>query len=307
MRVVEVAAFGGPDALTVAERPDPVAAPGQVLIRVHAANVNPTDLSVRDGSVVRRNPRVTPPVVPGWDLAGEIAALGDGVTGLEAGQRVVAMLHWPTYSGTIGAYSELVALDAALVVPTPDGVDDPTAATIPLNALTADQALQIIDPAPGTTLLVTGASGAVGAFGAQFAVQRGLRVIAQAGRDDEDFVWSLGVEDVLPRDADLTSIDEVDNVFDAVPLGPVAATRMAPGGTAVFTRGIPAHPPAPEGQRYEVVLCKDDAVALRRVVADVGDGLIATRVAQVLPLADAPRAHELTEAGGNHGKIVLAL
>ena len=135
-------------------------------------------------------------------------------------------------------------------------------------------------------------------------MQRGLRVIAQAGRDDEDFVWSLGVEDVLPRDADLTAIDEVDNVLDAVPVGPVAATRMAAGGTAVFTRGI--RDEAPDGQRYEVVLCKADPVALRRVVADVGDGLIATRVAQVLPIEDAPRAHELTEAGGNQGKIVLA-
>jgi NADPH2:quinone reductase len=306
MRVIEVTAFGGPEALRVVERPDPVAAPGQVLVRVRAANVNPTDLSVRDGSVVQRAPSVTPPVVPGWDLAGEIAAVGDGVTGLEPGTRVVGMIHWPSTQGEIGAYSELVALDADAVVATPDGVDDPTAATIPLNALTADQALAIIDPAPGTTLLVTGAGGAVGAFAAQFAVQRGLRVIAQAGRDDEDFVWSLGVEDVLPRDADLTAIDEVDNVLDAVPVGPVAATRMAAGGTAVFTRGIPAHPPAPEGRRYEVVLCKPDPVALRRVVADVGDGLIATRVAQVLPMEDAPRAHELTEAGGNRGKIVLA-
>src|SRR4029079_7020872 len=129
-------------------------------------------------------------VVPGWDLAGEVEAVGDGVTGLEPGTRVTGMVHWPTTRGTMGAYAELVALDADHVVPTPEGVDDPTAATIPLNALTADQALGIIDPAPGTTLLVTGASGAVGAFAAQFAVPRGLRVIAQAGRDDEDFVWS---------------------------------------------------------------------------------------------------------------------
>ncbi len=304
MRVIEVTAFGGPEALRIVERPDPVAAPGQVLVRVRAANVNPTDLSVRDGSVVQRAPSVTPPVVPGWDLAGEIAAVGDGVTGLAPGTRVVGMIHWPSTQGQIGAYSELVALDADAVVATPDGIDDPTAATIPLNALTADQALTIIDPAPGTTLLVTGASGAVGAFAAQFAVQRGLRVIAQAGRDDEDFVWSLGVEDVLLRDADLTAIDEVDNVIDAVPVGPVAATRMAAGGTAVFTRGV--QDSAPEGRRYEVVLCKADPIALRRVVADVGDGLIATRVAQVLPIEDASRAHELTEAGGNRGKIVLA-
>jgi NADPH:quinone reductase-like Zn-dependent oxidoreductase len=304
MLVAEVAAFGGPDALAIAERPDPVAGPGQVLVRIRAANVNPTDLGVRDGSVVKRMPDIAPPVVLGWDLAGEVVALGEGVSGLAPGQRVLAMLYWPAMKGAIGAYSELLALDADLVVPTPDALDDPTAATIPLNALTADQALKIIDPAPGTTLLVTGASGAVGAFGAQLAVQRGLRVIAQAGRDDEDFVWSLGVEEVLPRDVDLTAIDEVDNVLDAVPLGPVAATRMAPGGTAVFTRGIEGE--APAGQCYEVVLVKPDRAALQRVVADVADGLLATRVAQVLPLADAPRAHELVEAGGTRGKIVLA-
>jgi NADPH:quinone reductase-like Zn-dependent oxidoreductase len=304
MLVAEVAAFGGPDALAIAERPDPVAGPGQVLVRVRAANINPTDVSVRDGSVVQRMPDVQLPVVPGWDLAGEIVATGDGVGDLQPGQRVTGMLYWPVLKGTMGAYSELVAIDADWVVPTPDALDDPTAATIPLNALTADQALRIIDPAPGTTLLVTGASGAVGAFGAQFAVQRGLRVIAQAGRDDEDFVASLGVEEVLARDADLTSIDEVDNVFDAVPLGPVAATRMAAGGTAVFTRGISGE--APAGQRYEVVLVKPDHATLQRVVADVADGLLATRVAQVLPLAEAARAHELTERGGTKGKILLA-
>jgi NADPH:quinone reductase-like Zn-dependent oxidoreductase len=304
MLVAEVAAFGGPDALAIAERPDPVAGPGQVLIRVRAANVNPTDLSVRDGTVLQRMPDLALPVVPGWDVAGEVVALGDGVDGLSEGQRVVAVLYWPALKGTQGAYSELVALDADWVVPTPDGMDDATAATIPLNALTAAQALDIIDPAPGTTLLVTGASGAVGAFGAQLAVQRGLRVIAQAGRDDEDFVASLGVEQVLPRDADLTAIDEVDNVFDAVPLGPVAATRMASGGTAVFTRGVQGE--APEGRRYEVVLAKPDRATLQRVVRDVADGLIATRVAQVLPLADAARAHELAAAGGTKGKILLA-
>jgi NADPH:quinone reductase len=304
MLVAEVAAFGGPDALAIAERPDPVAGPGQVLVRVRAANVNPTDVGVRDGSVVHRMPDVRLPVVPGWDLAGEVVATGEGVSGLQPGQRVTAMLYWPALKGTMGAYSQLVAIDADWVVPTPDALDDPTAATIPLNALTADQALRIIDPAPGTTLLVTGASGAVGAFGAQFAVQRGLRVIAQAGRDDEDFVASLGVEEVLPRDADLTAIDEIDNVLDAVPLGPVAATRMAPGGTAVFTRGISGE--APDGQRYVVVLVKPDRAALQRVVADVADGLLATRVAQVLPLAEAGRAHELTERGGTKGKILLA-
>jgi NADPH:quinone reductase len=303
MLVVEAPEFGGPDVLTLGERPTPEAGPGQVLVRVRAACVNPTDLSVRDGSVVHRNPAVKPPVIPGWDLAGEIVDLGEGVTDLAAGQRVAGMLYWPVTSGVIGAYSELVAIDADWVVPIPDAMDDATAATIPLNGLTADQALRIIDPQPGTTLLVTGASGGVGAFGAQLAVQRGLRVIAQAGRDDEEFVASLGVEDVLPRDAELTAIDEVDNVLDAVPLGPAAARRLANGGTAVFTRGV--REPPPEGRRFEVVLVKPDHDALRRIIADVAEGLLTTRVAQVLPFAEASRAHELTEAGGNRGKILL--
>jgi NADPH2:quinone reductase len=301
MLVAEVAAFGGPEALAIVERPDPVAGPGQVLIRVRAATINPTDISVRDGSVLQRMPDLQTPVVPGWDLAGEVAAVGEGVTGLAIGQRVTAMLHFRHEQGRQGAYSELVAMDVANVVPTPDGLDDAVAATVPLNALTADQALAIIDPAPGSTLLVTGASGGVGAFGAQLAVRRGLRVIAQAGRDDEAFVASLGVDEVLPRDADLSSIGEVDNVLDAVPVGPAAAARMAPGGTCVFTRGG-----MPEGVGYKVVLVQDDPAALRRMLADVASGALVTRVAQVLPLEEAARAHALCEAGGTKGKILLA-
>ena len=108
MLVAEVGAFGGPEVLRLAERPDPQAGPGQVVVRVRAANVNPTDLSVRDGSVVHRMPDVTPPVVPGWDVAGEIAEVGEGVSGLAVGQRVAGMLFWPGTKGAVGAYSELL-------------------------------------------------------------------------------------------------------------------------------------------------------------------------------------------------------
>src|SRR5918992_1971622 len=104
MRVVEVAQFGGPDVLRLAERPDPKAGPGQVVVRVRAANVNPTDIGVRDGSVVQRNPKVKPPAIPGWDLAGEVAETGEDVSALSVGQRVTGMLYWPATSGEIGAY-----------------------------------------------------------------------------------------------------------------------------------------------------------------------------------------------------------
>ena len=260
---------------------------------------------MRDGSVVHRNPKVTPPVVPGWDLAGEVAAVGDGVTGLDARparrrDAVLADLH--RRRRRVLRARRARRRDWSSRRPT--GSTIPTAATIPLNALTADQALAIIDPAPGTTLLVTGASGAVGAFGAQFGVQRGLRVIAQAGRDDEDFVWSLGVEEVLPRDADLTAIDEVDNVLDAVPLGPVAATRMA----AAAPRCSPAASKVRRRRDSASRSCCASTIPSRCAASSPTSGTACstTRVAQVLPLEDAPRAHELTETGGNHGKIVLA-
>ena len=304
MSVVEVARFGGPEVLQLAEWPDPTAGPGQVVVRIAAATVNPTDLSVPTGDVVRRMPDIELPVVPGWDLAGEVTEIGDGVDDLHVGQRVAGMIHWRTTLGRPGAYGEFAAVPADWVVPVPDGLDDVTAATIPLNALTARQALDMIGAQPGTSLLVTGASGAVGAFGAQLAVQAGLRVLAVASHDDEDFVASLGVEEVLPRHTDLETIDPVDNVFDAVPIGPKAAARVAEGGAAVFTRP-PGDGAGQPGVRFETVLVQPDRAALRRLVADVADGLLTTRVAQVLPLGEAERAHRLAAAGGLRGKVVL--
>src|ERR1700712_5105685 len=112
MLVSEVAAFGGPEVLRLAERPDPVAAPGEVVVRVRATTVNPTDISVRDGSVLRRMPDVALPVVPGWDVAGEVIALGEGVDAFAVGDRVLGMLYWPETAGVVGAYSEQVVLRA---------------------------------------------------------------------------------------------------------------------------------------------------------------------------------------------------
>jgi NADPH2:quinone reductase len=156
---------------------------------------------------------------------------------------------------------------------------------------------------PGSTLLVTGASGAVGGFATQLAARDGVRVIAQASTDDEEWIASLGAE-VLPRSADLASIDTVDAVLDAVPLGPSSTARMRDGGTAVFTR--PPAADAPSGLRFETVRVMPDADALHALARDLAAGDLRTRVAHVLPLADAARGHALAEAGGLRGKVVLA-
>jgi NADPH:quinone reductase len=126
-----------------------------------------------------------------------------------------------------------------------------------------------------------------------------------AGRDDEDWVASLGAAEVLPRDADLSAIDAVDGVLDAVPIGPAASTpALRDGGTAVFTR--PPDPPEPERDlRFETILVEPDQPTLIRLAEQLAAGGLRTRVAEVLPLEDAARGHSLAEAGGLRGKVVL--
>jgi NADPH:quinone reductase len=296
VRVVEVTAFGGPEVLRVAERPDPEPAAGIVVVAIHATSVNPTDLSTRDGSRRKRMPDLEPPFVPGWDLAGEILATGD---------RVVGMIPFAQIGGRVGAYADQAAVDPAWLAPLPEGVPADEAATLPLNSLTARQSLDLLGLAAGDALLVTGASGGVGGFAVQMAVADGLEVIAVAGRDDEDWVGSLGASEVLPRDASLSGTRPVDGVLDAVPLGPERSTpTLRDGGTAVFTRT--PDPPEPDRDlRFETILVKPDAPLLTELARQLADGRLRTRVAQVLPLEEAARGHELAEAGGLHGKVVL--
>jgi NADPH2:quinone reductase len=305
MHVAEVTAFGGPEVLQLAERPDPAPGPGEVVVRIRAANVNPTDLSVRSGRARQRLPELQPPFVPGWDLAGEVTAVGSEATGFVPGDRVLGMIPFGRIGGRVGAYAQAAAVDPGWLAPLSTDIDDATAATLPLNALTARQALDMIAAPPGATVLVTGASGAVGGFATQLAVREGLRVLAQASYDDEDWVASLGAAEVLPRDSDLATIAPLDAVLDAVPLGPDCTAALRDGAIAVFTRP-PRGPEPSRAIRLETVLVQSNAEQLRALTADLEAGRLRTRIAEVLPLAQAARAHELAEAGGLRGKVLLA-
>lgn len=302
MRAIVVDHFGGPEVLSLAERPDPRPAAGEVVVAVQAANVNPTDLAARQGFVV--GDPVSPPLVLGWDFAGTVEAVGAGVEGRRVGERVVGMIPWYAVHGRVGAYAELVAVEADWVVALPDQLEAVEAATIPLNALTARQALALLAAEPGSPLLVTGASGAVGSFAAQMATAAGHAVTALAGRGDEAYVRELGVGKALPREADLSREGPFRFVLDAVPLGEAALPAVADGGAVVATRPVPPADPA-RRIRQDVVLIQADQTALEAVVADVAAGRLRTRVDRTLPFAEAAEAHRLVEAGGLQGKIVL--
>jgi NADPH:quinone reductase-like Zn-dependent oxidoreductase len=299
---VVVSALGGPEVLRVVEQPDPVPGPGQVLVRVRAATVNPADLAACAGQLPGPPDRL--PVVPGWDIAGEVVAVGGAEGGYRPGDRVAGLIPWFDTRGRPGGYAELVVADAAWLAPIPDGLDEVAAATVPLNGLTARQALDLMALPGPTTLLVTGASGGVGGYGVQLAVRAGYRVLAMAGTGDEEWVRGLGADLVLPRDADLAAAGPVPAVLDAVPLGPPAAAGVADGGTVVTTRPtVPVD--GARRVRQEVVLVRPDPVALAALLRDVAEGRLRTRVAATLPLTEATEAHRRVAAGAVAGKVVL--
>jgi NADPH2:quinone reductase len=304
IRVCEVTQFGGPEVLRVAGRPRPAPGPGQVVVEIAAAGVNPSDIAARAGATRSRMPGLTPPFVPGWDLAGAIADPGAEGSRFASGDAVLGMIPWIHIEGRVGAYAEAAAVDAGWLVPRPDPLDAVTAATIPLNALTARQALELIAAPPGETLLITGASGAVGGFATQLAVRAGLRVLAVASAGDEEWVAGLGASEVIPRTVELAGLHPVDALLDAVPVGAAAAAALRDGGVAVFTRRVQGLPDD-RGLRVHTPLVHPDAAMLAELTGQVARGELRTRVDRTLDLASGAEAHRLVEAGGLRGKVVL--
>jgi NADPH:quinone reductase-like Zn-dependent oxidoreductase len=305
MRVCEVSEFGGPEVLRPADLAWPQSVDGEVVVEIAAANVNPTDLAARAGLHRRRMPDLRPPFVPGWDLAGTVSQVGADVDGYRPGQPVVGMIPWARIGGRVGAYAQAASVDPGWLARRPPGLDEVTGATIPLNTLTARQALDLLDLEPGSTLMVTGASGAVGGFATQLAVRDGLRVLAVASDGDEQWVASLGPTEVLPRSIDFGALEQVDAVLDAVPIGPAAAAPVKSGGAALFTRSVEV--PGRPDVRVETPLVRADARALANLTELVAAGELKTRVARTLDLPRAAEAHRLVERGGLRGKIVLTI
>ena len=165
----------------------------------------------------------------GWDVAGTIDAIGPEVTAFAAGDRVIGLRD--RLDQPLGTYAERIVLDAADVAAAPTGVTSVAASTIPLNALTAVQALDALGLAAGQTILVTGAAGGLGGFGVELAAMRGLRVIAAAGDADENIVRELGAANFVPRSADLA-----EAARDLCPAGWTRSSTRPCWDTRLWTR-----------------------------------------------------------------------
>jgi NADPH:quinone reductase len=310
MRAVGVTEFGGPDVLHIVELPDPQAGPGELRIRVHAAAVNPTDTGLRAGSRASQLKDIPPPYVPGMDAAGELDQIGPGVsTDLRIGDRVMAIV---VPHGSHGAYAELVVVPAESVTRVPAGATDAEAATLPMNGLTTRQALDVLNLAPGQTLAVTGAAGAVGGYAVQLGKAEGLRVIADASAQDEPLVKELGADVVVPRGPEFAARvrkvlpEGADGLIDAALLNELAVPAVRDGGGIATVRGFTG---APErGISFHPVLVRNYAREhdkLVRLRQQAESGQVTLRVARTLPAERAAEAHRTFEAGGTRGRLVL--
>ncbi|MFI7229863.1 NADP-dependent oxidoreductase [Nonomuraea angiospora] len=309
MRAVVIHAFGGPEVLRIADVPVPAVRERQVRVRVEAATVNPVDLATRSGALSEAGLLPARDVIGiGWDVAGTVDGVGPGVTGVVPGERVIGLKD--RLDVPLGAQAEYVVLDADAVTRAPSGHSPVQAATLPLNGLTAVQALDRLELTAGRTLLVTGAAGAVGGFAVQLAAARGLRVVAVAGAEDEALVRGLGAEWFVPRTARLGEAVRalvpggVDGALDAAVTGAAALDAVRSGG--VFAALVAGGAPLPlRGTQVFNHWIRADGARLADLVALVEAGSLTLRVAETLPLDEVAAAHHRLAKGGLRGRLVL--
>ncbi|MFG1686458.1 NADP-dependent oxidoreductase [Nonomuraea sp. NPDC049269] len=309
MRAISQDTLGGPEVLKTVELDRPTPGPTEVLVRVHAAGVNPADWKTRAGGG-----HLGVPFVLGWDVSGVVEQVGLGTTIYQPGDEVFGMLRYPYGNG---AYAEYVSAPARHFAPKPANLDHTQAAAIPLAALTAWQAL--VDTArltEGQRVLVHAAAGGVGHFAVQIAKARGAYVIGTASAAKHDLLRDLGADELVDyRDEDFAEVvRDVDVVIDTIggDYGPRSLRTLREGGTIVsltlslLDAGLHAQA-AERGIRSAAMLVEPDHAAMKALAALAKAGKLRAELAAVLPLADAAKAHELGESGRTTGKIVLSV
>ncbi len=315
MRSVVQDGFGGPEVLRVQQVPRPVPLPTEVLVRVHAAGINPVDWKTRDGSGMA-GLLGEPPFTLGWDVSGVVEEVGFGVTTLKAGDEVYGM---PWFPRPANAYAEYVTAPARQFALKPTTLDHVHAAAVPLAALTAWQA--VVDTAhlqAGQRVLVTAAAGGVGHFAVQFARHLGAHVIATAGTARHPWLKELGADETIDytttrfEDAAVDIDIVIDLVGDAHDRTSTRSLKvLRPGGLLVaIPAGVsPELAQAAEaaGVRVTPFLVEPDGAALTTIAGLIDAGHVAVEVEGTFPLERAGAAHTRGEAGRTRGKLVLTV
>ncbi|WP_167499527.1 NADP-dependent oxidoreductase [Streptomyces malaysiensis] len=313
MRAVTVREFGGPEVLTAERvaRPEPL--PTEVLVRVHAAGINPVDWKTRAGQGMAG--LQTLPMILGWDVSGVVEEVGFGVTTLAPGDEVYGM---PWFPRAAGAYAEFVTAPSRHFARKPASVGHIEAASLPLAALTAWQAL--VDTAgvkAGQRVLVHAAAGGVGHLAVQFARHLGAEVVATAREPRHAWLKELGADEVIDYTrqpfedvtGDIDVVIDLIGTLDDTDARSVSVTRSGglvvaiPGGVSERLATVAAQ----AGVRTSPFLVEPDATALHTIAGLVDSGAVRVQVERTFALEEAAEAHRLGETNRTRGKLVLTV
>jgi NADPH:quinone reductase-like Zn-dependent oxidoreductase len=299
MKAIVVHQYGGPEVLKFEDYPDPVPGPGEVLIRVAAASVNPIDYKRRAGLTTDFYPLHFPALI-GVDVAGTVVGTGPGVEGFSVGDRAFAMAD--------NTYAELCVVNAAVLAKVPDGLDLIRPAALPLATTTGNQLSFAAGAEAGQRVIVVGAVGGVGRSAVFTAKERGAAVIAGVLKQQMDEAKTLGADWVVATDDDtaIANLPPLDAVADAVG-GKTAEkliARVKPGGVFASVLGAPRNAAKYPSVKVVAVFSKFDRKTLEFMAQAVRDGKLVIPISQTLPLSEAADAHAAAEKGGI-GKTLL--
>jgi len=306
MKAVRLHQYGGPEVLQYEDAPRPEPASGEVLVRVHAAAVNPVDWKVRAG-YTKGFLDYQLPLIPGWDLSGVVEAVGAGVADWQPGDEVYSRPD----IGRNGSYAEYIAVKASELGRKPKSIDHASASAIPLAALTAWQALFVAGGLKaGQRVLIHAAAGGVGTFAVQLAKWKGAYVIGTASERNHAFLRELGADELVDYNKTPfeTVVHDVDLVLDSM-AGEIRQRSwqvLKKGGILVSILGAPsAEEAAAHGVRQAGVFVQPNRAQLEEIAKLVDAGKLRPIVEEVLPLKEAARAHEKNQTLHTRGKIVL--
>jgi len=306
MKAIQIHEFGGPEVLKCEEAPKPSPASDEVVIKVYASGVNPVDCKIRAGFAQKKFP-VHFPLIPGWDVSGEIEEVGSDILNFKKGDEVYSRPD-PTRNGT---YAEYVVVKADQVNSKPKSINHDKAAAVPLAGLTAWQGLfDFGNLEAGQRVLIHAASGGVGSFAVQLARWKGAYIIGTASEENIDFLYGLGANEVINYKTEKfeNKVKGVDLVFDLV--GGETQKRslkvIRKGGRLITT----VQPQNQEAAKLKGIhigsfITQSLPGELQQIADLIDSGKMKPVVSQTFSLEEAPVAHQKIEGGHTRGKIVL--
>lgn len=308
MRALVLQDIGTPP--LVADIPQPQPGSGEVLVHVEAASVNGFGLSVAAGHL-QGMMAYEFPVVLGKDFAGEVSAVGEGVSGFKPGDRVFGVVMKPTlHDGSMGEY--VTVLEGFGVTRIPEGLETTTAGALGLAGTTALMAVEALNLSPSDTLLISGATGGVGVLAIQLSAARGATVIATAKPGEEALVTALGAAHAVDYTGDLMAAvravapDGVDAVLHLAGKGRALASLLVPGGRLASARGFSQEQLGAQDATGISLMASPDAATLDRLAAEVVSGRLTVPIERSFTLDGAPEALQVFTQG-KRGKLVMTI